>query len=691
MKTFIKSCRSLLLAAALLSSPALVQAQSFTDFVWKGDMPPAPKDIPAEFLQSDAIIYKTETYSRGTFSGEFPYIEQLATYRTQTQLKILKEAALKDYKQVAIPRFRGQIGDYVQVREYDIRIRKADGKIIDLEVKKLPKRELKEGDEDYEEREDYYFYEIPDLAVGDEIETVSVIESKFLDQGRIVNLYQEYPTLEANYTISIPNKVRLVGNVYNKMPQPKITKGEQMVYSWTMTNLKAIPEANAQGSIFTKELPYFIYELNFDAFRGGESFTPKNYRDLAIQYVEDFLSFRVNKAKKVDDFYATLFAEYKVLEDEHRDLNRLAALNDFIAKKMQIVPRKELSDKDGIDDYLTNKKTDYAGISRIYLDYFERFKLEHYLAFGKSRFDGDFDINFLSSTQIGDYFFIVNLGNTYFSVSGINGINEMPSSMVGVPYYLVNLSDRSKKELESLNFGDGALRESGDNKQFSRSQAEINSTTGKATIKNTSSFTGFYSTQSRGGYVAAMKADTLVKTLQKSYENYYKDQAPKVLSAEIKQYEVLPPYPFKMETTYELESVLRKQEDGTQSLNLEKWLGHSLRTVVAAETRTLDYYLPFLGSDTDDLILVFDKDIESSNIADFNVKIDGEYALYECKATQLKPNTLRLESRYFIKHPDAKNAEKPLLIPKDKLKNLDDANKAFEKLEKTRLKIKFKA
>lgn len=681
----LKNCRSLLLAMALWASPMLASAQSFTDYVWKGEMAAAPKDVSAEFLQSDAIIYKTETYSRGTFSGEFPYIEQLATYRTQTHLKILKESALKDYKNVSIPRFRGQIGDYVQVREYDIRIKKAkDGKVLDLEVKKLPKRDIKEGDDEYDAREDYYFYEIPDLEVGDEMEIVSVIESKFLDQGRIVNLYQQYPTLESVYTISIPNKVRLVGNVYNKMPQPKITKGEQMVYSWTMNNLKAIPEANAEGSIFTKELPYFIYELNFDAFRGSEGFTPKNYRDLAIQYVEDFLSFRVNKAKKVDEFYATLFGATT------DGLERLAKLNDFIAKQMQIVPRKELSDKDGIDDYLTNKKTDYAGISRIYLDFFERFKMEHYLAFAKNRFDGDFDPSFLSSAQIGDYFFVVKIGDNFFSVSGLNGINEMPYNLVGVPYYLVNLSDRSKKDLESINFGDAALRESSDNKQFSRSQAEINVGTGKATVKNTASYTGMYATGSRGGYVGAMKADTLVKAIQKGYDNYYKDHAPKILSAEIKQYEVLPPYPFKLETSFELSDIMRKQDDGSQVINLEKWINHSLRDVVSAESRTLDYFLPFLGSDTDDLILIFDKDIESSNIADLNIKVDGEYASYECKATQLKPNTLRIESKYIIKHPEAKNAEKPLVIAKDKLKNLDEANKAFEKVEKTKLKIKFK-
>jgi hypothetical protein len=668
---------------ALLGSSAALSAQSFSDYAWKGDMIPTPT-IPAEYADADAVIFRSETYSRGSFSGEFPYIEQLSTYRTQTHLKIQKQDALDDYKRVFIPRFRGQMGDYVQIKEYDIRIRKADGKVIDLEVKKLPLVTLTEEDDNYDNREEYYVYDVPNLAVGDEIETVSVIESKFLDQGRIVNLYQEYPALEVIYVISIPNTVKLVGNVYNGMPQPKITQGEQITYAWTMNNLKAIPEANGAGSIFTKTLPYFIYELNFDAFRGGESFTPKNYRDLAIQYLEDFLVIRINKKKKLEEFYTTLF------EKSPDNLQKLIALNEFITKKMQIVGRKDLNTSDGIDDYLVNSKTDYAGVSRIYLDFFQRYNIEHYLAFAKNKFDGDFDIKFLSRTQIADYFFVIKIGESFFAISGLNGINEFGANLAGVPIYLVNLSNRNKKDLEQLNFGEANIRTAADNRQHSRTNIEYNSSTGATSGKNILTLSGIYSTNARGNYVNATKADTLVKTLQRGYGNLYKDNNVVIKSAEVKQYEVMPPYPFKMETAFDIEKIFKKQADGSIVFNLEKWLSHNLRTVVNPEKRVLDYYLPFLGTDIEDLIINFDKDIESSNIADFVVKIDNEYATYECKAVLLKANIVRIESRYTIKHPDADNAEKPLLIAKDKAKLLAEVNKAFEKVQKTKLVVKLK-
>lgn len=196
-------------------------AQSFSDYKWKKEMADVV-EIPAEYKDADAVILSTTTYSRGTFSGTFPRIEQLATYRTQEHVKIQNEEALEDYSRVILQRFKGQIADYVQYKNVDIRIRKKDGKVIDYVVRQLPQAELKEGDDLYESKDDLYIYEVKDLEVGDEIEKVIIIESKFLDQGRTVNLYNDYPTLKSKFTLSVPLKVNVKGRIYNEMKNPKV-------------------------------------------------------------------------------------------------------------------------------------------------------------------------------------------------------------------------------------------------------------------------------------------------------------------------------------------------------------------------------------------------------------------------------------------------------------------------------------
>lgn len=660
-----------------LYSPTL-QAQSFTDHAWKSPMPVAPA-IPAEHQNAKAVIFKSETFSKGEFSGEFPYsLEQLGIYRTYMHLKIQSEEALKDYKRVAVSRFKGQIGDYVQMKEYDIRVRKKDGTVKDLTIKDLPKPTLTEDDELYDSREDLYIYEIPDLAIGDELEIISVIESKFLDNGRIVNLYQEYPTLEAKFIISVPSNVGLKGEQYNGMPKVDIkSQGEQRVYTWTMNNLKAIPEANASGSIFTKKLEYFIYELNFDAFRpGGASFSPKNYRDLGIQYFEDYMTIRINKQKRLDEFYTKLF------EGQTEFVDKLVSMNEFVTKKLKIINPRDLDKKDGLDDYVTNLKTDYAGVSKLYYDFFKREGVKVYLAFGKDRFDGDFDLAFVSNSQVADYFFIVEdkTGATY-TVMGLNGINEISAGLAGQPVYLINLTDRSKKDLESLTFPDAGLKSLEDNKQLSKNMLEIKLADNSATLKNTTQMSGYYATNSRGGMVSAHKADTLVKFLQRANENGHKENSIQVTEATLKQFEVLPPYPFIGTYTMTLKNLLKPKETNTWEFDIEDWVGNSLRRVRNAEARILDYYVPFAGSDVDDWYLIFDKEVTIANMADYNQKIDNEFVTYESKITQLKPNTIRLESRYTVKQ---------LFIPKEKVGELDKANKAAEKMYKTKLQIKAK-
>ena len=144
----------------------------------------------------------------------------------------MKEKGLKDYNRIVLNRFKGRIADYVQIKTVDIRIRKASGEIKDYNVRDLPTPEITEEDDYFDSKDDLFIYDIPDLAVGDELELVTVIESKFLDNGRIVNLYKSYPILNASFTISVPLKVQLKGDIYNGMP------GTQGIEQFYQSNLQ---------------------------------------------------------------------------------------------------------------------------------------------------------------------------------------------------------------------------------------------------------------------------------------------------------------------------------------------------------------------------------------------------------------------------------------------------------------------
>jgi len=684
-----KSC--FLIAMLLTCSYWQVSAQSFSDYQWKAEMA-AEVEIPAEYADADAVLINNESYSRGSFSGTYPYIEQLATFRTQFHVKIQKKEALEEYNRVIVQKFKGRIADYVQYKYVDIRIRKADGTVKDYNVRDLPKAVLTEDDDLFESKDDLLIYEIKDLEVGDELEQVSVIESKFLDQGRTVNLYSSYPCLKSSFTISVPSKVRVKGNSYNNMPKPNVrTTSTNKIYKWEMTNLKAVPEANSSGTIFANSLEYLIYELNFDAFREYQlSFQVNNFADLILQYSEDFLKVRVRKKKKLQEFYDNLMANGAKLFGKEADklaaIERLYILNEFVAKKLKMI-NKELEDfekSEGIEYFLVQGRVDRRNLMRIYRNFFERYEIPYYVAIAKSRFSGPIDLGFVSNTQIGDYFFVMKNGDGYIPVSGTGGLNELSWNFYNTKCFMRDITNREAK-LQEINFGDAPLKDLKANKRSSRTQVQVSLKENKITQKVSNSYSGLYARGARGGIVTGHKADTLNKTLQGSFDyNYraYDKIKTKVSNAKVSKFETSPLAKFAFKYSYDvaIENLI-EEKDGKYMIDLDELISHNIRNVVNAENRTLDYHVPFLGTDKEEYYLMFDKEVESENIADLAKTIDNEFATYSFTVTQMKPNMIRVQSSYQVKQ---------LFIAKDQVKGLDAANQAFFDIRDMKLVVKAK-
>ncbi len=659
--------------------------QTFTDYKREGELPKRP-DIPQDFMKEYAVIIKSQTVSKSLFTGSFPEIDQLATYQTYEHILLNKEEALSDYKRLVVPKFNGRIGDFVQMKFVDLRIRKQNGSIIDLKIKDLPLANLTETDELYSQKEENYIYEIQGLEVGDEIERITVIESKFPDQGRIVNLYQEYPVLDASFVIEVSTMVKVNGRVYNGMPIPQITeKGEQRVYSWKMQNLQAIPEANAEGAIFTKNLAYFVYELNLDAFR-MEPTTVKvlNFSDLIMQYVSDFMEPRVRNKKKYKEFYDELFLR-GAKEFGKTDpltltkLEKTYLLNHFIQKEMKSAGKLEDFEKsEGIEYFLVNKKIDYANLMCIYRDFFEKNEIEYYLAIGKSRFNGDFDLDYVSSTQIASYLFVFKdeAGNTFTIVPGA-GLNEMPSSLLGTKLYMKNIVD-PKSKLQSIEFGQDDLKNEKNNKRSRRTEINILAD-GKAEIKTNLSLTGLFSDEGRDFLLGSYKEDSIKVRMERAYKNRFKDKEVFFKEAQLKKMETTAPFDFQFETQMGINAFLK--EDNKWEMKLSDWLAHSIRWISNAKKRTLDHHNSFAGTDIEEIIITFPYPVQIDNIAELNKSKDTDKAAYKLSVALIKDNVLRIQSRYQVKQ---------ILIPAQESLLQQDVNELWKTCNELKFLIKKK-
>ena len=76
-----------------------------------------------------------------------------------------------------------------------------------------------------------------------------------------------------------------------------------------------------------------------------------------------------------------------------------------------------------------------------------------------------------------------------------------------------------------------------------------------------------------------------------------------------------------------------------------------------------------MGSDIDEMIIIFPMAVKAENAADLNKSVDNEYASYKMTVQQLKDNTIRIQSRYAIKQ---------LTVPAAKASVQQSANEAWE-------------
>ena len=669
------------LAVALLL-PLGASSQTFTDYEWTEPM--SQVVVPDNFRGEEAVIIRMEEYNKSTFSGEFPYIEQLAFRRTQTHYRIQSEEAIKELQRLVIPRLRGRIGDFVQLKYVDVRIRHiATGEVSDLSVRKLPLVEPKPDDELYSQREDLYIYELPKLEIGDEVEQVIVYEAKFADNGGSVNLYRPYPVLKGYYTLSVPSRVKVDGRIYNGMADPEVKMlGDQRVYKWQVENLPAVPEANAAGSIFAEKLGYFVYELNFDAFRQlAPSFKVNTWGDLILLYAEDFLEPVIARKRTLTDWYEKYIFDGKdaaTLEP----IIKLFNFHDYLSKNIKIISERDLESGEksqGIEYFLAKKRMTYNTLMSVYRDYFDRYGFNYSLAIAKNRFEGPLDMGFVSNSQVSSYFFVVEIPNKgQFILEPLAGFNQVGTGLMGTKALMRNIKER-KADLLEINLPDDALKDPIKNKRIVRNQYQIDAE-GKINQKTTLDFSGCFSA-GRNAYTTASKADTLVKLLQQSYQQAYKDRGKvEVVSAKISKWDNIEPYPFRVEYEMNLEGFFDKKDENTWVFNMDDFLNHNVRQAVNDKNRVLDYHLPFAGGDVEDHIFSFDREVSLEGIEAF--KVEQGVGSYQLRIMQLNPKTIRLESRYTINQ---------LFLPAKEVTQLKELSDGVKKLEEAKLTFKFKA
>jgi hypothetical protein len=271
--------------------------------------------------------------------------------------------------------------------------------------------------------------------------------------------------------------------------------------------------------------------------------------------------------------------------------------------------------------------------------------MNYFLGFGKDRYTGTFDREFVSTKMITDefigfdyqkkfyFFFPPTLDNAY-------EFGEVPVNLRGTDAILLSKNNIASK-VQKLTFQQG---EKGLN--FSKTNIFLNLQLGEGKVSRTDrkTLSGAVSTDRRFYYTETDEGESLktqINKLSGSNNDYVLD------SAKIVKSEKTPPFLFTIQENFHSGRLISSPDKGVYTISLSNLIQHHLLDYTTGK-RSTTYIPSYLYDDNTKLYLVFDKKIELLNGDQFKSAWSGSPGSYQLTVTQVNETTLLIDSDYQV-------------------------------------------
>lgn len=579
------------------------------------------------------------------------------------------------------------------LEKIEVKTLKSDGTVVRLDSSLVFKKK------DKNKLFDAIKYPIPAVEPGDTI-AISYVYYEFLKKSNLlsyVNLYDNLPNVNAQYSIKTKPGLSLRYKQYNGFPKPEVVSNDSIVYvQFSMDKLKGYQEN--QYSCVPCELPYLYYTLGEkdDKLRTWKDVYNEEFNTLTqplyidydrATYYKRWKRRIIGKAKDSSKYY-----KFNLLFNE--------VLNNF--KMTELVP-SEFIKSNGY--FLKEKKFDPVSIRRFYRQILEDLEINYWAVFAKSKRSGSIDNNYIRRNEFDHVFFAFEQqdGTVHFlyphsEVLKYN-VDELPTNIYNTKAILVkpNVKSNVKKtkkdkfitrdfklaEVDAVSAAEIVLP--GMNSAYNSVNQVIFSTVNrkdkKVTFKSRLKVSGGLSTELRD-FFNTMSANEEASNYYNALSEYEGDvSAIQIDSILYTRLNAKKPFSFTLNAAGEVKNTITFLNDSLASLSLDKLLNHS-QIETGLETSDLDYYLDFTYSDNLLMNIAFDVPIEILGIENGSFTFTNEFGEYQFKIQKTKKNELKLVSLYKIK----KN-----IIPKEKYSDLKMLNSQVKKAKSKRFIIKLKS
>lgn len=296
--------------------------------------------------------------------------------------------------------------------------------------------------------------------------------------------------------------------------------------------------------------------------------------------------------------------------------------------------------------------------------------------------------------EISDDYFRSMFKNDYFIAAFLNNgipqyilpkkhefgyyLNEFPFYYENTNVRLVSLFDYLvyKRAInDALRVTKTPASSSNDNVRMTNSMVKVSLDSLTTEFMTKVNLAGQYSTMTRGSYLYDYQDKTVNPLYAKKVWDIEKDV--ELQKKDIKVVKKIFPFNSAVSASYKSKNILSKTANG-YALNLKNWFNHVIYGNMEVANRQTAFYPDFLGRDTYNYMLQFDKEVEIVNSLE-KITINNDFAELIIEITQLSPNQIRISSVYSV------IAEK---VPAEKIQDVKTVFDKIEKLNNYTLKLK---
>lgn len=625
---------SLLVLLSVLGAKA--SAQDFKDFKWRDAA--ATTVLADSLLDEDAVaIFRTLTV-RNEFTFGFNTAEFFTRRTVHLKIQLLTQNGVDEYSNIRVFMPKG-----MKAKTLDARTIKPDGTVVHLEASeiKMLSYESALSTRGYKE----YRVAVPGTAVGDEIEMVYVLEAPRLDYGGEEVLHAYLPTLKSVFAYSCSKELETEVKTYNGTPKPKVTSStNDQNYSWTMSGLGGL--ARQRYASPKLELPTISYAVRrIDIGTASAMMSAANWHE-----VYEIVDREYPRHTATGEFYKWLKVELDAVQ-QTSSTNKFLQMHTKINEDFEIV--EEIEGRE-LEEQIADRRIDEKMLERLYRRLLDEFDLSYYMAFGRDKYSGTFDFDFVNVGAITDVFFCFydeneTLRYVYPSTNEVTyQFDELPSYLEGTEAILIRKTKfgAAKGEEKRIQLPTSSVK---DNQHILTGQVSISTADLVPHMKVRESYSGALSLEVR----KIMNALGDDEELREEFEEILKQEMQHAKVVSFTAPELDKHFPFKLQYTHEFtnEDKAIATSDSLVMLSMTGWFLHELDDLLGGlsdEKRALTFYTPYVYSESFSYFLVFDKPVEITNVEQLNHSFENSTGSFKFQIDKMNEQTYKINFKVTV-------------------------------------------